>query len=184
MRPMIFEVLAALFVLGIPVFLITWYLFRRLYRTGRLELGVDMETLKQNLKELKKQKESSGDFLHRNWMKFGGGFYGVTAVATLILIEISDLFSFLVNFPGFAALFENGVFSLIVDLIVNQIQNFITSLLWFSHWGEGMSGILIWAASAYAGYWAGLRAAERSLEEWQAWWTLRQQSRSPDSPAE
>lgn len=182
---MIFEILSACFVLGVPVFLITWYLFRRLYRTGRLQLGLDYETLKSNLKGLKKDKEKSDDFLHRNWMKFGGGFYGITAVATLILIEIGDVFSLIRNFPGFAALFENGLVSLIVDFIINQIENFITSILWFAHWGDGASSTLIWALVAYGSYWLGLRAAERSLEEWQSWWEYRQKhQKSSDSSAD
>ncbi len=173
---MIFEIFSALFVLGIPVFLITWYLVRRLYRTGRLEQGVDYETFKNHLKGLKKDKEKSEDFLHRNWMKFGGGFYGITALATLILIEIGDLISLLKDFPGIVALFEDGVVSLIVSFIVNQIQNFITSILWFAHWGDGLGETLAWAGIAYGGYWLGLRAAERSLEAWQAWLEARLQA--------
>ena len=43
-------------------------------------------------------------------MKFGGGFYGITAVATLILIEIADLFSFINDFPGAAALQKTRLF--------------------------------------------------------------------------
>ena len=77
------------------MFLITWYLLRRLYRAGKIEQGVDFETLKTQLKGIKQDSKGEGksdDFLHRNWMKFGGGFYGITAVATLILIEIADLF--------------------------------------------------------------------------------------------
>jgi hypothetical protein len=170
---MIYEIFSAFFVLGIPVFLVTWYLLRRLYRTGLLEQGVDYETLKSKLKGMKKDKNDSGDILHRNWMKFGGGFYGVTAVATLILIEIADLFHFIVDFPGFAELFQHGIVSLIVDLIINQIQNFITAILWFAHWGEGGQGMVLWALMAYFAYWCGLRAAERSLDEWQQWLELR-----------
>lgn len=174
-----FEILSAVFTLGVPVFLVTWYLLRRLYRSGKLEQGVDFETLKTRLKGIKKEQESSDDFLHRNWMKFGGGFYGITAVATLILIELADLLNFISNFPGIAALIEKGPVSLFADFIVNQIENFFTSILWFAHWGDDGSGVLIWAISAYACYYLGVRAAERSLEEWQSWWEWRQRHQRP-----
>ena len=88
---MIFEIFSALFVLGIPVFLITWYLVRRLYRTGRLEQGVDYETFKTHLKGLKKDKEKSDDFLHRNWMKFGGVII-ISTASTLLDEPIADYF--------------------------------------------------------------------------------------------
>ena len=171
---MIFDIFAATFTLGIPVFLITWYLFRRLYRAGTLEQGVDFESLKNKLKGMEKDKKSE-DFLHRNWMKFGGGFYGITAVATLILIEIADLISLIREFPGIATLLENGLISLIVDFIVNQIQNFFTAILWFAHWGEGGISMLTWAVVAYGSYYLGVRAAERSIEEWQVWWQWRRE---------
>lgn len=170
---MIFDILAAFFTLGVPVFLITWYLFRRLYRTGKLEQGVDFETLKSSLKGMKKE-EKSDDFLHRNWMKFGGGFYGITAVATLILIEIADLFALIRDFPGIAALLENGLVSLLVDFIINQIENFFTAILWFAHWGDGGGGVIIWALVAYGCYYLGVRVSEKSIEEWQLWWEWRQ----------
>ena len=173
------EIFVAFFNLGIPVFLITWYLLRRLYRAGKLEKGVDFETLKSQLKGMKKEAKSD-DFLHRNWMKFGGGFYGITAVATLMLIELADLISFVRDFPGFATLFENGLVALIVDFIVNQIQNFITSILWFAHWGDGGAGMLIWALMAYLCYYLGVRASERSIEDWQLWWEWRQKQSKRD----
>jgi hypothetical protein len=179
----ILDILTAFFTLGIPVFLITWYLLRRLYRTGKLEQGVSFEALKNQLKGIKqssKEEEKSDDFLHRNWMKFGGGFYGITAVATLILIEIADLFSFIKDFPGTAALLENGLISLLVDFIINQIENFLTSILWFAHWGDGAGGIIIWALVAYGCYYLGTRASERSIEEWQSWGNWRQKRKEPD----
>ena len=71
---MIFAVLESLFVLGMPVFFMTWYLFRRLYERGDLEVGTDYKTIKSNLKTIKKQGKKSSDKLHRRWMKFGGDF--------------------------------------------------------------------------------------------------------------
>ena len=99
-------------------------------------------------------------------MKFGGGYYGITAVATLLLIEASDLFQFIFNFPGLEALLVDGVVSLIVDVILNQIQNIITAALWFFHWMEDDRHTLIWVGVSYGSYYLGLRLAAHSIEHW------------------
>lgn len=162
---MIFDVLESLFVLGMPVFFLTWYLFRRLYQRGDLKVGTDYKTIKSDLKSIKKQGKKSSDMLHKRWMKFGGGFYGLTAVVTLILVEVADIWNFLFDFPGFAALFEDGLIGFVVGLLVNQLQNFITALLWFAHWGEGRN-MLVWVLVPYGCYLLALRTAEQPVQAW------------------
>ncbi|MFT7244490.1 MAG: hypothetical protein ACI82A_001847 [Candidatus Azotimanducaceae bacterium] len=163
---MIFDVLESLFVLGLPVFLVTWYLFRRLYERGDLEIGTDYKTIKSNLKTIKKQGKQSSDMLHKRWMKFGGGFYGLTAVVTLILVEVADIWNFLFHFPGFDVLFEDGLIGFIVGLLVNQFQNFIAACLWFAHWGNGGSSMLVWVVVPYGCYLLALRTAEQPIQAW------------------
>ena len=65
----------------------------------------------------------------------------------------------------------------LVGLLVNQIQNFIQAALWFTYWGQHDGSLLLWIAAAYGSYLLGLRAAEKSLSEWQEiislWWEKR-----------
>lgn len=163
---MLFSILKSVVVLGIPVLLMTWYLFQRLYQRGELQAGTDYAKIKSSLKTIKKQKSGSDNLLHRNWMKFGGGFYGVTAVTTLFAIELVDGWHFVFDFPGWSVLFENGPIGFVVGLIVNQIQNFIQAALWFSYWGDDDAGMVVWIVVAYMSYLIGLRAAEKPLDEW------------------
>ena len=151
--------------LGIPVFLVTWYLFRRLYQRGELTSGADYDTIKSHLKNIKKQKTGRENLLHKNWMKFGGGFYGVTAATTLVWIELVDLWSLIFDFPGFAALFGDGLVSFLVGVVVNQFQNFIQAAVWFAYWNDGVN-IFITFAVAYCSYLLGVRAGERTIQEW------------------
>jgi len=163
---MIFDVLESLVVLGLPVFLMTWYLFRRLYQRGELKAGTNYKTIKSNLKSMKKQGKESSDILHKKWMKFGGGFYGLTAVVSLILIEVVDIWNFLFHFPGFEVLFQDGLIGFVIGLFVNQLQNFIAACLWFAHWGDGGRNVLVWIVVPYGCYLLALRLAEQPVQAW------------------
>ena len=98
-------------------------------------------------------------------MKFGGGFYGVTAFITWIYIELGEAVSFILNFSGFAELFKDGIGSFLIDLMVNQFQNFITAMIWFTYWADGERSILVWVVVPYLAYLAGLFAAGKSVPE-------------------
>ena len=84
---------------------------------------------------------------------FGSGFYGLAGLWTFTIIEIGDFFSFIWNFPGIGVLFEDGVLDFIISLLINQLGNFITALLWFGYWPGDDHSTLIWILIAYLGYW-------------------------------
>lgn len=166
---MIFEILKAIIVLGIPVALMSWYLMSRLQSSGYLTKGEDYKAVKSNLGKLKKKyKSKDGELgpLESKWMKFGGGFYGITALTTLIPIEVGEAIGFLANFPGLGELFKDGIIGFVIDLLINQLQNFITALLWFFYWSEDGS-ILVWVAVPYGAYLCGLYVAGKSWAELQ-----------------
>ncbi len=163
----IFEILQTLVLVGLPVGCLTWLLFHRLYESGRIHRDSDEKALRNELKALKKSvKEDKSDLINTRWMKFGGGFYGVAALWTFVVIETTDFLSFLWNFAGVAALFEDGVISFIVSVFINQITNFISAFLWFTWWprNEGDAPVILWFFVAYAGYLAGFRLARNGIE--------------------
>ena len=165
-RAMISDILEALMVLGLPVFLVSWYLFRRLHLRGDVRADSSYGTIKSDLKSLKKQKHPTTDFFHKTWMKFGGGFYGVTAVVTLLLIEAGEVWQLVFHFPGLEALFAEGFIALLISLIINQVQNVIAAAVWFVHWSGGGRNTLIWIAVAYGSYYLGMRTASRPIVQW------------------
>jgi hypothetical protein len=91
-------------------------------------------------------------------MKFGGGFYGLAALYTFVIVEIADISAFLMNFPGLNVLLADGIIALLVNALINQIMNFVTAITWFIYWGDG-SRVLENMALAYAGYYAGMQLA-------------------------
>lgn len=163
----IVEILLTFLGLGIPVLALTWYMFGRLYQAGELERGHTGKALGQSLKELKAKNKApetrSKDFLHNRWMRFGGGFYGLTALWTFAVIEALDLTGFIWNFPGFAALFADGVISFLVDVFTNQITNFVSAMVWFTYWGGDGGSIFVTFFIAYGAYLAGLKLAREDV---------------------
>jgi hypothetical protein len=99
------------------------------------------------------------DRLMKHWSSFGGGFYGLAALWTFVIIEIRDAINFIFYFPGLDALFEDGLISLLVGVIVNQFTNAISALVWFNYWPA--ESVLVWVIAAYLGYWTGLELAKR-----------------------
>jgi hypothetical protein len=163
------EFLEAVFKLGLPVLLLSWALINRLYRTGKITEGADPKAVKFTLKQLKKgwdkEDRSKSDFAQNKWMRFGGGFYGVTALATFIIMEVTDALSFLWDFPGFTELFKGGLVSFVIGLVTNQFETFISSLIWFAYWSGDDHTLIVWVIIPYLGYLAGLNLASRSLPE-------------------
>jgi len=110
------------------------------------------------------QAEENAEMLYGRWMWFGGGFYGLAALWTFAVVEVLDILGFIYNFPGFAKLFEHGVWSLVGDLIANQIMNIVSAFVWFNYW-SGSSPVWLWFVVAYLGYLLGMELAKRQIKE-------------------
>ena len=145
---------------------LSWLMFSWLYGDGKLSVDADRKTISSNLKEMKKSKEQPETdelgFLYKRWMRFGGGFYGLAALWTLVVSEMLDVYRFMVNFPGFTKLLEDGVIKLAVAFLINQIGNLVTAFVWFNYWSK--SSVLLWVLVAYAGYWTGIQLAKRDYK--------------------
>ena len=162
---MLFDLLRAIFELGIPVAALSWLLFYRLYSRGDIARDADSKTIDAGLKEIKKaakkSKERSDSVVYTKWMKFGGGFYGVAALWTLLMIEASGIAGMVAHPSAIETMFHNGPVDVIVNQVTGQINNFIQALLWFRWWPEKGHGPWFWFVVAYAGYLAGLNLARR-----------------------
>jgi len=156
--------LVAAIKIGIPVFVLGYFLISWALKTGYLSEYDDDAGLKANLKSMKaahkkRKKGKSEDnaepsMLLEKWLKFGGGFYGTAAFYTYIVIELGEIFSFIGRMLDPA----NWVFSIGIDLfigfLINSIVNFVKAIIWFTYWpGSGNNGhIWIWFLVAYGAF--------------------------------
>jgi hypothetical protein len=172
------DFLEATFKLGLPLFLLSWLIFSKLYEGGAIARGGNKQEAQQQLKASykaakKKPKGSSKTHVDRvigHWSSFGGGFYGLAALWTFAVIEVKDMVSFIFQFPGLDVLLENGLINLLVGIIVNQVTNAVSAFIWFSYWPS--QSIVVWVLIAYFSYWLGMELAKKGygipLDKWAA----------------
>tara|TARA_R100001129_G_scaffold171493_1_gene141662 strand:+ start:112 stop:666 length:555 start_codon:yes stop_codon:yes gene_type:complete len=159
----ILGLLEAIIKLGIPMSVLGCLMFNWLYGAGQLSRDAGHKAIRERLNEIKKQHKSNkskhGNYLYKQWVFFGGGFYGLTVLWTLLVIESMELIGFIVNFD-LAALLANGIVALIVNLVLSQLGNIVAALLWFGYWPDDSgASVVIWAGTAYAGYLLGIHLA-------------------------
>lgn len=186
------QIFLAILELGLPVAVLAWWLFYRLYSRGELARNADRKAMRLGLREIKKatKKSAAGDvgILQKKWMKFGGGFYGVAALWTLIVMEVTGVVSAAMNPSSLLASLDKGIFMFVVDLLVNQLLTFVAALTWFTYWNGHEDAFFTWIFVAYGGYLAGLNIARLELDpanrlvalDWRAQLRSAFRSRSPD----
>jgi hypothetical protein len=174
---MLLEFLKALLFAGLPVgvvsYLLIWWALRAKYleRTGDLkQVELHFKQLSKARSSRKKNAKKAGEEdapthklnpVHNKWLAFGGGFYGVVALITLVVIETTEILGFFADFRENVSRLADFGFDLVVSFFVDQMMNFVTALAWPGYWMSevGASAIWIWFLAAYGGYWLGARAA-------------------------
>lgn len=162
---MIETLIIAAFKAGLPVALasyaLTWWALRNDY----LDSVIDIKELEKQIKQQRKDKKNrkKADPVHNKWLAFGGGFYGVVALLTYLVVELGEILDFFLQFESISAFFTGISLGLIIDLVIDAFMNFIVAIAWPWYWIGDIAGpyIWLWFAVAYGGYWGGTRLALR-----------------------
>ena len=162
----------ALFMVGVPIGCFTLALVWWALKGGHFKEALDIDALEHEIKVMgwsdKKRtkkgiKTATGTQhpLQKKWGKFGGGFYGIVAFFTYIVVEVLEVLSVISNFGGFIDFLKQLNLNVIIDMFVQAITNFVMAMAWPWYWLERIDTdfVWIWFVMAYAGYWAGLRLA-------------------------
>ena len=106
------EVFWAFLMAGVPIGAFTLAIVWRALQKGHFQETLDIKALEGEInamsKSNKKKKKGDDDKLHpvqKKWAKFGGGFYGIVAFFTYIVIEVFEIITMISNFGGFFAFF-------------------------------------------------------------------------------
>lgn len=172
------EYLLDLIKLGVPLMLLSWWLYSALYRKKLIDKHASRKDTKRAVKNYRKdlkQSENSkkatladtafngddtaDDFWLAKILRFGGGFYGLTALWTFIVLEVKGAWQLVVGLPAFIENFSGGIFELLMLFIKNQFLNFTRAFTWIVQWADGFSIAVI--VFAYLGYLAGMNLAKR-----------------------
>jgi len=184
---MVGELIRALFLAGIPVGLASFALVWWSLRQGYLESAGSVRELEQGIRLISRQRREERkrrkakkkqpaatdpaggeqtplrriDPVHRKWLAFGGGFYGIVGLLTYAVVEFGELRDFFTNFESLAALLREFGINMVVNLLVDALMNFVVAIAWPVYWMSAiaMNHVWIWFGVAYLAYWAGVKLA-------------------------
>lgn len=167
------EILRAALLVGVPVAAFTVALVRWALQRGHLKESTDTGALRRELKAMsgsrKKKKQKAGaetpEKLHplqKKWAKFGGGYYGVVAFFTYIVIEAKEVIDTITHLGGFIDFIASLDLNLIIQMLVQALLNFVSAMIWPVYWMQRIEThqVWVWFGMAYAGYWCGLKLAQ------------------------
>lgn len=161
---MISEFFIALVKAGLPVGLASYGLVWWALRNDYLSHEGNIKSFEKEAKKRRKDKSlKKGDKLHKKWLAFGGGFYGVVGLLTYAVVELREIRDFVAQLGGLLELIRHISIDLVIRLFIDALQNFIVAIAWPAYWlGEIRSNhIWVWFLAAYGGYWAGTHMALR-----------------------
>ena len=126
----------------------------------------DKNALKQAKKDIKDQPWSWHQIFLSKWMEFGGGFYGVVAVLTYLVVEGREVYDFLTSEETIMATLAALGIGDLVQFFINSLMNFITAITWPVYWMGKTSyfSTWIWFLVVYAGYVAGQFLAKNTRQ--------------------
>jgi len=161
------EAIWALALVGIPIGLFTLAIVWWAKRNGHLQDANSGDEIARELKAMSKGKVKPEDdnrgLIHKKWAKFGGGFYGIVAFFTYIVIEVTEIATMIMDFGGLWGFLKSLNVGVIVNVFIEALVNFIAAMVWPAYWINKIdtNQPWVWFVAAYAGYWLGLRVAER-----------------------
>jgi hypothetical protein len=167
------EVIWALVLVGVPIALFTlamvfWALQRGYFKEtlDSKALGREIKALSRKNKKNKSEVPGKQHLVQKEWARFGGGFYGIVAFFTYLVIEVTEIATVIMNFGGFIDFLKNLNFNLVISMIIEGLINFITAMIWPLYWIKRIDTdqTWIWFAIAYIGYLAGLKLAQALIQ--------------------
>jgi len=158
---------------GVPVAAFTLALVLWALQRGHLKESANTGALRRELKAMsgsarKKKKKTDVEQpeklhpLQKKWAKFGGGFYGVVAFFTYIVIEVREVIDTISHLGGLIDFIANLGLNLIIQMLVQALLNFVSAMIWPAYWMQRIEThqVWVWFGMAYAGYWCGIKLAQ------------------------
>ena len=163
------EIFWAFLMAGVPIGIFTMAIVWWALHNGHFQESLDIKALEREIKAMskskKKDKKEDDAKLHpiqKKWAKFGGGFYGIVALFTYVVIEVIEIIDMISRFGGFISFIRQLDLDVIINMLVEALTNFIAAMVWPLYWMRRIDTdqTWVWFVMAYAGYWLGLKLAQ------------------------
>lgn len=163
---MLIDMLKAILFVGVPVcafsFLMIYYAYLKNYLSTDVEFKHAFKKEHQQHSTLSKEHKKNLQFFHSKWVTFGGGFYGLIALLTFMVIELLQIVNYwlsVTSWQDVTALFTLGA---IIEMFVDSIINMVKAALWFTYWPDVFNtpNFILLVIIAYLGYQYGAKLAK------------------------
>ena len=159
----------AAIMVAVPIGLFTYVMVRWALSGSHFKESSSTQGLQKEMKALSKNKKTEPkieNLVHRKWVQFGGGFYGIVAFFTYIVIEVTELVNMILEFGGLMDFIRNIDIGLLVGIFVEAIMNFVAAIIWPLYWMQKIDSqnVWVWFVAAYGGYTLGARLAQAHCE--------------------
>ena len=152
------DILQAILFVGIPVGVFSFLMIYFSYQKGYLSTDIELkDAFKKNnsaRSSLSRKHKKELLFLHSKWVTFGGGFYGLIALLTFIMIELTQVVNFLFSITGWQDIVALFSIDTLIAMIVDSITNMIQAVIWFSYWSDKINteNFIVWIFITYISY--------------------------------
>ena len=134
---------------------------KSLQALGARRKGKKAKKDKDGLETEPAQEPEKLDPVLDKWFAFGGGFYGLVALYTWLLIEWDEAWGFITGLGALVLSFDPGtLISLVVNFFIESLMNFVAAIAWPAYWIGAAGNPWVWVIVAYGGYWLGIQAAQ------------------------
>ncbi|TPH12096.1 hypothetical protein [Litorilituus lipolyticus] len=166
---MLIDMIKAVLFVGLPVGVFSYVMMYYAYKNGYLTTDIAIEDAfkkhNQEYVSLSRKNKKELRYFHSKWISFGGGFYGLVALLTFIIIELLQFTNFWLGVTGWhdvAALFT---LDSLINMFIDAIKNMVAAAVWFTYWPDVFDtpNFIAWILVAYAGYRLGANFAKKHL---------------------
>lgn len=158
-----FQILMAFVGCGMVSYMMFHILLRHEHKEAeRALITKDKKILKTVKKDLKSAPMNVQNVLMSKWVAFGGGFYGVMALMTYMVVEFYEVVDFLTSEYGFWETISALGIRDLISFFINSLMNFITAIVWPIYWLKNIHGYSawVWFVVVYLGYLTGQAIAK------------------------
>lgn len=129
----------------------------------------DKAGMKQIKQDMKAQSWSLQRLMMSKWVDFGGGFYGVMAVLTYVVVEFREVVDFMTSEATVMATLAALGIGDVVNFFINSLMNFITAIAWPAYWINKVEGhsVWVWFVVVYLGYICGQFIAKNVINPYE-----------------
>jgi len=163
----VLDALEALIIAGIPVgifsFLMVYFAYEKHYLSLDVEIKHAFKEQDVEYSSLSKKHKKKLKFMHSKWVAFGGGYYGLIALITFVVIELTQVVEFLLSVTGWQDFANLLSVSALISMFIDSIVNMVKAAIWFTYWPSRLEpqNFIIWIIVTYITYRYGAHLAKR-----------------------